>query len=119
MDPILQALTEDDDDDGYVRLGRAVIAQAIHDCTRRATNGAREDNGYRDFDATTARTFLSEPSAGLAFWSALAGIDPSRIIAGYWRHFSHTRPVGTLSPEKKERANGRAGFFNLSGRPRG
>ena len=70
----------------YRALARAVILQAVKDCTRRTTvrRGVwrYHDQGRETRAAVSARRFLSAPNAALTFWCLWLDLHPRTVIAG-------------------------------------
>jgi len=77
----------------YRVLARAVLLQAVKDCTKR-TRGPNGVVRYRDISreghaALSARRFLSRPSDELSFWCFWLHIHPDSILQGMRRMAIH------------------------------
>jgi hypothetical protein len=70
----------------YRVLARAVLLQAVKDCTRRTTDhhGVRRyhDHGRETRGAVSARRFLTTPNGALTFWCLWLDLDPMVVIDG-------------------------------------
>jgi hypothetical protein len=70
----------------YQVLARAVILQAVKDCTRRITDRhgvcRYHDQGHETRASLSARRFLSAPNEALTFWCLFLDVHPRTVIAG-------------------------------------
>tara|TARA_R100001086_G_scaffold246584_2_gene179074 strand:+ start:1111 stop:1458 length:348 start_codon:yes stop_codon:yes gene_type:complete len=70
----------------YRGLARAVLLQAVKDCTRRTTDhhGVRRyhDHGRETRVAVSARRFLTIPNAALTFWCLWLDLHPRTVMGG-------------------------------------